>query len=244
MLRACGIGFGIVTHALFLYTVYHLFRFLHADTAVTPPGSLWIDLALAGEFSVVHSLLLYPKIRQRLTRWIPRPFYGCFFCIVSCLTLLGTFAGWRSAEPVIWRLTGWAEVVVESAFYASWVALIYSLYLSGLGYQTGFTPWWSWFRGRPLPDRQFQPRSLFLLFRHPVYMCFLGLIWFNPIMTLDRLLLALLWSGYIFLGSYLKDERMAHFLGEAYRDYQQRVPGFSLLLFSSLARLKTPRTES
>ena len=120
----------------------------------------------------------------------------------------------------------------------SWAGLFYSLYLSGLGYQTGFTPWWHWLRGRDLPNRDFRPRSLYLLLRHPVYLSFMGLIWFNPVMTVDRLLLAVVWSGYIIAGSYLKDERLAFFLGTAYRDYQEQVPGYPFMPLGPLARRK------
>lgn len=235
---ACGIAVGGVTHTLFFFTVYHLFRFLHADTVVSPAGPLWIDLILAAQFAVCHSALLHPASRRRLGRWIPRAFYGCFFCVATCFTLLATFAGWRSAEPAIWRLTGWANIAVETAFFAAWAGLFYSLYLSGLGYQTGFTPWWHWLRGRELTNREFRPRSLYLLLRHPVYLSFMGLIWFNPVMTLDRLLLAVVWSSYIFAGSYLKDERLAFFLGTTYRDYQEQVPGYPFMPLGPLARRK------
>lgn len=234
MQRVCGIAFGVATHGLFAFTVWHLFRFLYADTAGSPAGSLWNDVWLSGQFAVVHSLLLHPSIRQRLTHWIPRPFYGCFFCVVTCATLLGMFAGWRAAGPIFWRLHGWANVGMQAAFFTSWVGLLYSLHLSGLGYQTGFTPWWCWARRRPLPERTFDPRSLYRLLRHPVYLSFLGLIWFNPVMTFDRLVLALIWSAYIFIGSYLKDERLAYFMGETYRTYQEQVPGYPLIPFGPL----------
>ena len=237
MRTACGIAVGVVTHVLFFFTVYHLFRFLHADTIVSPAGSMWIDSLLAAQFAVLHSVLCTLP-RPRLGRLGSRAFYGCFFCVATCFTLLATFAGWRSAEPAIWRLTGWANVAIEAAFFASWVGLFYSLYLSGLGYQTGFTPWWHWLRGREPPNRDFRPRSLYLLLRHPVYLSFMGLIWFNPVMTIDRLLLAVVWSSYIFAGSYLKDERLAFFLGTAYRDYQEQVPGYPFMPLGPLARRK------
>lgn len=236
MPRVFGIGFGIVTHGIFFFTVWHLFRFLHADTVVAPVGSLWIDAALAGQFAILHSVLLHPAVRNRLSRWVPRAFYGCFFCVATCLSLLAMFAGWRSAAPALWRLTGWANLAVETAFYVSWLALFYSLWLSGLGYQTGFTPWWHWVRGRALPDREFHSRSLFRVLRHPVYLSFMGLIWFNPVMTRDRLLLALVWTVYIFIGSYLKDERLAYFMGETYRRYQEQVTGYPFIPFGPLAR--------
>src|SRR5690242_15486511 len=97
MRRICGIGFGIAVHGLFFFTAYRLFRFLHADSVASPHGSLGIDILLASQFAASHSLLLWRGVRQRLSRWIQPPFYGCFFCAATCLSLLAMFAGWRSS---------------------------------------------------------------------------------------------------------------------------------------------------
>lgn len=240
LLRCSGITAGVATHVLFAGTVWYLVWFLHGDSLAAPvvhaATALGIDLLLALQFALLHSLLLHPAVRQSLTRFIPRPFYGLFFCVTTCLSLLGLFAGWRSAEADVWRLDGPARIAMETAFVACWGALLYALYLSGFGYQTGFTPWWFWVRGAALPNREFRPRSLYRLLRHPVYLSFMGLIWLNPVMTLDRMLLAVIWSAYIFVGSVLKDRRMAYFLGETYHAYEMRVPGYPFLLTGPLAR--------
>jgi methanethiol S-methyltransferase len=73
--------------------------------------------------------------------------------------------------------------------------------------------------------------------RHPVYLSFLGLIWFAPTVTLDRALLIAVWTVYIFLGSYLKDRRLQYYLGPTYREYQARVPGYPGMIVGPLARV-------
>ncbi|HET6881695.1 MAG TPA: NnrU family protein [Pirellulales bacterium] len=236
MRRACGIGFGIATHALFFFTLYRVFVFLLADTVASPVGPLWYDAVLALNFAVPHSLVLHQATRRRLMKWIPAPFYGCFFCAVTCVTLLLLFAGWRSSETTIWRLTGWARLSVEGAYVGSWLLLFFSLCVSGLGYQTGFLPWWDWVRGRPARKRDFKPRNIYRVLRHPVYLSFMATVWFNPVMTLDRLLLALIWTAYIFVGSWLKDGRLEFYLGDTYRAYEEQVPGYPFLPFGPLAR--------
>jgi len=57
-------------------------------------------------------------------------------------------------------------------------------------------------------------------------MSFLGLVWFTPDMTIDRVVLVGIWTVYIFLGSYLKDLRLIHYLGDTYRKYQSQVPAY------------------
>lgn len=234
--RSLGVAFGVLTHALFAVTVWHLFHFLHGSHAAAPGGSLWSDLALAAQFTVLHSVILHPKVRSRLGRWISRSFYGCFYCVVTCTSLLLLFGFWRSSGAALWSLQGIPRGLVETAFFGSWAGLFYSLSLTGFGYQTGWTEWSNWFRRQPIPPRLFQPRGAYLWLRHPVYLSFLGLIWFTPVMTYDRAVLTSVWTVYIFVGSWLKDERLAYYIGDDYQKYREAVAGYPLIPFGPLAR--------
>ena len=240
--RAMGIAFGLGTHALFGVTVWYLFWFLK-DGAAPGEGVLARDVLLALQFGVVHSLILLPATRRRLTAWMPAGLYGCFFCTMTCLSLLTTIAWWRASPIIVWSLTGWSRTLIQATFIASWIALLYSLSLTGLGYQTGWTPFRYWLRGQPLPRRDFVPRGAYHFLRHPVYLSFLGLVWLTPQMTLDHAVLTGIWTVYIFFGSYLKDWRLVHYLGDSYRAYQARVPGYPLMPFGPLGKVR-PAVEA
>lgn len=244
MARPAGWAAGIGTHLLFVYTVWHLFWFLRNGRANSMVGNLWLDFCLAILFAVPHSLLLWPAVRSRLTRWIQPAFYGLFYTVVTCASLLLLFAFWQGSSTVLWELKGTPRMLVDLGFSASWLALFYSLCLTGLGYQTGLTPWLFWARRQPLPRREFRPQGAYRILRHPVYISFLGLVWFTPHMSLDHVVLTATWTTYLFVGSYLKDRRLTYFLGDTYRDYQSRVPGFPLMPFGPLARLPQLSEES
>jgi methanethiol S-methyltransferase len=237
MRRIAGLTFGIATHVLFAVTVWYLFWFLKGSTTpANAHGSMLVDALLALQFTVPHSLLLLPAVRDRLTRLIPSAFYGCFYCVSTCVTLLLMIANWQSCPTVIWQASGIGRTAITIGFFASWVAILYSLSLTGLGYQTGWTPWWHWLRGTPLPRRRFEPTGAYRLLRHPVYLSFLGLIWFTPLMTVDHAILTGVWTSYIFLGSWLKDGRLIFYLGDSYRRYQTAVPGYPGMPWGPLAR--------
>lgn len=230
----------MATHLLFPVTVWYLFWFLKGGPTTADRGSLWIDAALSLLFVVPHSILLLPGVRKSLERWIPSHLYGCFFCVVTCVTLLAMIFGWQSSATSVWRLTGPARLVVQSLFIASWIGVFYTVGLTGYGYQTGWTPFSHWFRRLPMPRRVFAPRGAYHFLRHPTYLSFLGLIWFNPDMTLDRAVLTGIWTAYVFIGSALKDQRMIFFLGDLYREYRARVPGYPLMPAGPLARVPYP----
>ena len=246
MRRTAGILFGVLTHALFAVTVWHLFWFLKGaepvDSTARGPAvaaAAWINALLALAFAVPHSLFLVPAVRKAIVgRGLAGPLYGCFYCVVSCVALLTTILCWWPIDVVLWRWPAPLGAVVSWCFVASWGGLLWSLHLTGLGWQTGLTPWWHWVRGRPAPKRDFVERGAYRVLRHPVYLSFLGLVWFVPVVTFDRAILMAVWTAYIFLGSVLKDRRLLHFIGAAYRDYQARVPGYPGMPFGPLARVK------
>jgi methanethiol S-methyltransferase len=240
--RTLGIAFGLGTHVLFAITVWYLFQFLK-DGAAVGEAALIRDGLLALQFGVIHSFILLPATRRRLSRWIPAGLYGCFFCAVTCLSLLATIAYWRASPTILWSLAGWHRTLIQAGFLAAWAGLLYSLSLTGLGYQTGWTPFCYWLRGQPLPRREFVPRGAYRFFRHPVYLSFLGLVWLTPRMSLDHAVLTGIWTAYIFYGSYLKDRRLIHYLGDSYRTYQARVPGYPLLRFGPLGKVRTTEAE-
>jgi len=242
--RWLGVTVGLGTQLLFLFTVWHLFFFLKngAPSNSTPTRTwktLLLDTGLLLQFAIIHSTLLYPRVQKLLTKWIPRPFYGCMFCITTCVTLLAVIFYWAPSQTIVFDIHSNAGLWAMSVcYYGSWMALFYSLYISGLGYQTGWTPFWYWFRKQPQPRREFEEKGAYKIFRHPIYLSFLGLIWFTPHMTLDHLALTGLWTVYIFFGSYLKDQRLVFYVGDKYREYQQRVPGYPLLHWGPLGYRK------
>lgn len=239
--RVAGIAYGFGNQILFVFTVWYLFWFMR-DGASSQSHGRWIlqDCGLAILFAISHSLMLVPKTRKHLTKWIPQPFYDSTFCIVTCVSLLMLFFGWRSSETVLWLATGTTEAITRICFYFSWAALFYSLALTGLGYQNGWTPFYYWLRRQQPPRREFRPRGAYKLIRHPVYLSFLGLVWFTPRMTLDHAALTAIWTAYIFYGSFLKDRRLEHFIGEPYKQYESQVAGYPLILHGPLGKKSTP----
>jgi hypothetical protein len=54
-----------------------------------------------------------------------------------------------------------------------------------------------------LAARPFGPRSVYRFLRHPVSLSFLGLVWFVPVVTLDRAVLIAIWTVSMYVGCVL-----------------------------------------
>lgn len=237
--RVTGIVFGLATQGLFVVTVWGLFWYLYGSSIILPGNSShWvaIDLALALQFAIVHSWLLLPTTRARIGRVLPAGLYGSLFCLATCLGLWLIFGFWQASELELWDLHGVSSLAMRVGFVASWIGLFYSLSLSGFGYQTGWTQWLYWLRREELPRRGLVDRGAYRWLRHPAYLSFLGLIWFTPRMTLDHAILTGTWTLYIYVGSVLKDRRLAYYLRDEYRAYASRVPGYPGIWMGPLAR--------
>src|SRR6187455_1116354 len=100
--RFAGVMFGLVTQLLFLLTLPFLFLFLR-DGATTSGHWFIRDVLLALQFAVLHSLLLLPAARTRITRLLASQLYGSLFALATCATLWPMFLYWRAAPIVIWE---------------------------------------------------------------------------------------------------------------------------------------------
>jgi protein-S-isoprenylcysteine O-methyltransferase Ste14 len=236
--RIAGFFFGIGTQLLFLLTVVNLFLFLRYSAGTEYRGWWWSDFLMAAGFAIPHSILLAPPVQRWMRGWMPSGLSGCLHCSITCVSLLLMFRYWGSSGVILWEASGWMKSFILTGFYFSWAALLYSLYWTGFGYQTGLTQWWYWWTQTKPPRRPFLTSGAVRYMRHPVYMSFLGLVWFTPTMTLDHAILTAVWTFYIYAGSWLKDRRLLKFIGEEYRSYAEQVPGLPLIGFGSLNRFK------
>ncbi len=71
--RVVGLSFGIATQAIFAWTAYHLFFFLKDGSTNSYAFHPFINAFLATFFAIPHSLLLWPRMRKWITRWLPPP---------------------------------------------------------------------------------------------------------------------------------------------------------------------------
>lgn len=257
MKRGFWIVFGAGVQVLFLFTVYQLFVFLYAGTGdplgIEPQPFGWtasrpglddssvgcrvaLDVLLLAQFGMCHSFFLYPAVRERLGHFIPDRLYGSFYTLVASASIFVSAWFWQPLPGIVYQTRGAVAYLLEAGFLASWLALFYSIRLTGMGFQSGFTPWWAFVRNRPSPRRPLVTTGAYQYLRHPIYLSFVGLLWFAPSMTADRFLLASLWSIYVYIGSVMKDRRLVFFLGDRYRAYMTQVPGYPGMPYGPLAR--------
>lgn len=187
-------------------------------------SDVFVDLFLLISFAALHSALLVPEGRQLMGRLAPKSLHGTLYAFSASASLLMTILCWRPLPGVLWELHGLAKWLVIGVYVGSWIIMAKAMADTGALRQNGIEQWWNTLRRKPTlypPCRA----GLYKVWRHPIYVGFLGMIWVTPRMTSGHLLLALTWSLYIALGATWKEGRMLARAGD-YDDYARRVPPF------------------
>ena len=238
MRRFLGIAAGLLVQVLFVVASYYNYVFLAGSPPRPGHAALAWDALLAIQFCVVHSVLLWPGVRKRLERIISPAFYGLFFCTAACLTLLLTMTQWQVGDWAIWQLSGVPRLAVQTLYLSCWGTLFFSLCCSGIGYHTGWLPWWYWVTRQPIPRRSFKPRRVHADATSGLPEFFRpGLVYprhDDRSRDADRFV-----DGLHLLWQHAERPALIHYVGDAYREYQARVPGYPGMFFGPLGRRKS-----
>jgi protein-S-isoprenylcysteine O-methyltransferase Ste14 len=147
---------------------------------------------------------------------------------------------WAPLGGVIWSVESqWAELTLNALYLGSWGLLLYATFLINHFDLFGLRQVWLAFRKQDKHELKFVTPALYTIVRHPIYVGWLGIFWFTPVMTVTHVLLAVGVTGYILVGIKLEehDLQKAH---PEYSQYMRKVPA----LVPSLSRRLNPPAET
>jgi len=195
-----------------------------------------ILLALAA-FAVAHSLTaglgLKPWLKRRLGERVVEGWYRLWYNAFSLITLLPVGALLvLLPDSTLYRVEGTGAVLLRLAQAVGALGLVGALLVTDVWRFTGIRQAVAYLRGEPLPlpEPPLVINGMYRLVRHPLYFFSLLALWPMPVMTVNLLLFNIGATLYFVIGSRVEERRLVQSYGEAYRAYQQRVPGLIPLL--------------
>ena len=225
--------FGIICHATFLVAValmaIGIFQgmqigIVHLDW----PAAAAYDLLLLLQFPLLHSFLLTRTgsklLRHLAPNAIGKELITTTYATVSAIQLILVFSLWAPSHQIWWSAAGWSRLVLDALYLGSWMFLLKSMLDAGIGVQTGYLGWSSVYKETPVTYPKFCPVGSFQRCRHPMYLAFALILWTAPVWSPDRLLLAGVWTLYLYFGPKFKDARYSARYGSVFNDYAARVP--------------------
>ena len=211
--------------SLFLCGAFLLIGPLHlVALGWSEPTALAWDAALSLAFFVQHSVMLRSGFRARLARIIPPHTHGALYAVVSGLVLTAAVVLWQESSTLIYGLQGPPRWLLRGLVPLSMAGFAWAAHTLSSFDPLGLAALRAHGQGKKLPPPEFTVRGPYRWVRHPLYSLSIGLIWSNPDVTADRLLFNVLWTAWIYVGTFLEEADLVAEFGEAYRDYQRRVP--------------------
>ena len=221
LLLATFVGGG----SLLLFVIFLFNGPLHLVTMGWPHRVVlaW-DGLLSLMFFAQHSGMLRRGFRIRLARIIPPHYHAALYAILSGVALTVLIVFWQSSATVLCSLKGSLRWLVRGLFFLALGGFAWGAYALRSFDPLGLTAIRVHRRGKQLPPQEFVVRGPYLWVRHPLYLFSILLIWSCPDMTADRLFFNMLWTVWIYVGTVLEEADLVAAFGEAYRDYQRKVP--------------------
>ncbi len=233
MKRSLMLVYGVVSYLLFFLTFVYSIGFVgnlwvprSIDSEPTLPlgTALLVNLGLLAMFAVQHSGMARPAYKRWLTRHIPAAAERSTYVLFSTIAMAALMYFWAPLGGVIWAVeSDLATLALNALYLGSWVLLLYATFLIDHFDLFGLRQVWNTFRQQECRDLNFVTPALYRIVRHPIYVGWLGIFWFTPMMTVTHALLALGVTGYILVGIELEERDLERAHPE-YTQYKRKVP--------------------
>ena len=164
------------------------------------------DALLSLAFFAQHSGMVRRPVRARLAAVLPLRYQGAVYSIASGTVLALVALLWQQSEHRLLVLEGIPRWIAQSLSLFAVAAFVFAACTLRRSFDPlGLGPIRAHLRGRVDRVGDFVVRGPYLSVRHPLYSCVLVLLWTNPDVTADQVLLTVLWSAWIWLGAVLEE---------------------------------------
>jgi len=232
--RIVAFIYGTASYLLMFGAFLYLFAFLAnvgvpkgVDGGVVTPFALAlaINVGLIVLFGVQHSVMARPAFKKWWTRIVPKPIERSTYVLISTLLFGLMFWQWRPMDAVVWSVDATAgQFAIWSAYLIGIALLFASTFVINHFDLFGLRQIWLNLTEKPYTYLKFKVTFFYRFVRHPLYVGWFMIFWATPQMTFGHLLLAVGMSAYILIAIRYEERDLVEFHGEAYRDYQKKVP--------------------
>ena len=213
-------GMSLLVFMIFLFVGSLNLLDMHLDESEV----LWLDGGLSLLFFIQHSGMVRKPFHRWLARFVPEEYAGAIYAIASGVMLLLVILLWQRSTQAVITPSGLFTWSLRAVFLLSLLGFYWGARALRFFDPFGLTPSFNRLRGRnpkPMPIAVTGP---YRWVRHPLYLFMMLMIWSCPHLTTDRLMFNLLWTAWIVIGSYFEESDLIAEFGDAYREYQKRVP--------------------
>ena len=232
--RMIALVYGAISYLLFFATFLYSIGFVGnylvpkaIDSGVSGNifDALVINVALLSIFAVQHSIMARPGFKAWWTQIISKAVERSTFVLLTSLILGLIFWRWQPMGDIVWSVENQIGVIALWTIFAiGWLVVLLSTFMINHFDLFGLTQVYDNFKGRETAAPKFMVLGLYKVVRHPIMLGFIIAFWAIPVMTMGHLLFAAVTTAYILVALLLEERDLVGELGDAYTDYQSRVP--------------------
>jgi len=230
--KIASVVYGVGGYLLFLGSFLYLIAFVNnvapnsvSGTASLPPLlAALIDIELITLFGLQHGVMARPGFKRWWTRIVPPHLERSTFVWLAAALVIVIVQFWQPIEGDLWNVTGAGMIALNVISLLGFLMVPVTSFLTDHFELFGLRQVFEYALGRPTHKPEFKERAFYKKVRHPMMVGFLIAFWAAPHMTSGHLLLATLMTSYILIGIYFEERDLVQAHGQAYRDYQARVP--------------------
>jgi len=208
--------------------------------------SNWIlvDFLICVAYGVQHTILTTKTAVKIYNYILPAYTWNMVYSIFSVITLGLGFKFWEKSGVTIFNIT--SENPLFHLFVVS-LSLSLFFFFFCFKYTTSFYQWIGVkqiamrIKNKKSPEYyRVRKEGIKKYIRFPHHTCLIFFFWLHPVMTEDTLLLAIMATAYLYLGTWHQDNRGKSLIGEEWIRYQENtnllLPGVKVLkrFFSDL----------
>lgn len=187
------------------------------------PLAALLDLGLALQFAVVHSLLARGFGRRLLNRPFGPAAERPLYVFITGLSLCILVFAWTPSGPLLWSWEGWARALPRLLQIAGLVLIAWGSWVVGAGQLMGLPHLRALESGAREPQTEFTALPPYSRIRQPINLGFLLLLVGMPDVSVDRLVLGASFAAWIVLVAPI-EERDLEIEFDGYASYRERTP--------------------
>lgn len=196
------------------------------DLQLTLRSALLWDALLCLLFFAQHSVLIRRPVRSALQKAIPDHCYGLAYTYSSAAALILLVGLWQHTPASLYSIQGVGRWILRIILLSAFIAVPWGIRSLEKFDAFGIDAYLNHVRQRQTPTMHLTIKGPYAIVRHPFYAAGIVALWATPFLSVDRLLLNVLFTGWILLGATLEERDLLACFGDDYAHYRKSVPMF------------------